>query len=393
MKQHYPLDPVTGIENPALAWANGNPSTGTNGSYPSFGLFLDPQKEILAAQRAGGLTDSADGSDTAQLSQSISRGTWLGVLSQPATVNDLTAALPGSITWPALIIGMEFSGVVSAPNAGPMTVTLTGFGTLPGKLNLVGTSGNALAAGDIVANVPFKFRFDGTQFRFNAAAKSERIGRLLNVQAFSTAGTYTYTPTPGTISIRVRVLGGGGAGGGAVATSGQNMSLGAPGGAGAYAIARILSGFAGIPFVVGAAGQPVSGGTGGNGGTSSVGSFVASPGGIGGGVAQPSPSGIGIGGQQSAAPTFGAGAIVEISAAGAPGGTSQGINASNGAFGAQGGASVYGGGGPSINSNVNGIGSNAAGSGGGGSATTNGYTSNVLGGPGSPGNVVFEEYA
>ncbi|SDA12856.1 hypothetical protein SAMN02799622_00832 [Methylobacterium sp. UNC378MF] len=181
MKQHYPLDPVTGIENPALAWANGNPSTGTDGSYPPFGLFLDPQKELLNLQRASGLSDSADGSDTAQASQAVSRGTWLGTIGQPATVNDLVTALPGSVIWPALLIGMEFSGAISAPNTGPMTVTMTGFGTLPGKVNLLGKAGGALQAGDVPANVPFKFRFDGTAFRMGAPVVSDQAATAMSV--------------------------------------------------------------------------------------------------------------------------------------------------------------------------------------------------------------------
>lgn len=173
MKQHYPLDPVTGIENPTLAWANGNPATGANGSYPPYGLFLDPQKEILNLQRSAGLPDSADGSDTAQTAQALARGVWLGTLGQAATVNDLTAALSGGVSFPALLIGMEFTGVINAANTGAMTVTLAGFGTAPGKLNLVGRGGGALANNDVLANVPFRFRFDGSQFRLTGGAASE----------------------------------------------------------------------------------------------------------------------------------------------------------------------------------------------------------------------------
>lgn len=183
MKQHYPLDPASGIENAALAWQNGNPATGTNGSFPPFGLFVDPQAEILAAQRAGGLIDSADGSDTAQLAQGISRGTWLGTIGQPGSANDLVTALPGSIIWPKLLIGMEFSGVINAANTGPLTVTMTGFGTLPGKLNLVGRSGAALAAGDIPANIPFKFRYDGTAYRLASGSGSDTVATLASSNA------------------------------------------------------------------------------------------------------------------------------------------------------------------------------------------------------------------
>lgn len=176
MRQHYPLDPVTGIENANLSWVNGNPATGANGSYPPFGLFVDPQAEILAAQRAGGLSDSADGSDTQQLAQAISRGAWLGTLGQPATVNDLVAALPSGVTWPQILIGMEFSGILAQPNTGAMTVILTGFGLPPGKLNLVNRNGLPLLSGDVPSGVPVRFRYVGGAYRMVGVTSSELIG-------------------------------------------------------------------------------------------------------------------------------------------------------------------------------------------------------------------------
>lgn len=191
MKQHYPLDPVTGIENPLLAWVNGNPSTGASGSFPPFGLFVDPQAEILATQRASGLTDSPDGTDTAQVAQAIARGTWLGTLGQPATVNDLTGGLLGGVSFPALVVGMEFSGVIASGNAGAMTVTLSGFKAPPGKLNLVSKGGLALVQGDAPANLPFKFWFDGTQFRMSAPTASDIAAGAAAVTRLRLTGNLT----------------------------------------------------------------------------------------------------------------------------------------------------------------------------------------------------------
>ncbi|MFB0491938.1 hypothetical protein ABIE45_004524 [Methylobacterium sp. OAE515] len=322
MKQHSPLDPATGIENAALPWTNGNPGTGTDGSFPPFGLFVDPQSEILNAQRAGGLADSADGSDTTQLGQSISRGTWLGTLAQPLTANDLTGALPGSIIWPALLAGMEFSGVISAPNTGPMTVTLTGFGLLPGKLNLTSRAAAPLVAGDVPANTPFKFRFDGTRFRISGSVASDTgstaatfLAANSGGVAYTTPGSFTFIVPDNIFKIFCRVWGGGAGGGG----SGASGAVAGGGGAGGYAEGSYqVSPRQQIPVIVGARGTAGLGSPspsgGGNGGTSSVGSLLSATGGSGGGgqagagvYPSSSPGGIGSGGQFNA--QSGAGAV------------------------------------------------------------------------------------
>ncbi|MBC2637161.1 hypothetical protein H7I78_25120, partial [Citrobacter braakii] len=58
-------------------------------------------------------------------------------------------------------------------------------------------------------------------------------GRLINIQTFTTSGTYT--PTPGTKSILVQVQGGGGAGGSATSGTGTSATVGSGGGGGGYA--------------------------------------------------------------------------------------------------------------------------------------------------------------
>lgn len=111
-------------------------------------------------------------------------------------------------------------------------------------------------------------------------------GRLLGVRTYATPGSFTYDPSPGTASVYVEVQGAGGAGGGAAATTtgATGCSAGGPGNAGALAIARLTSGFAGASIVVGAAGTVGAVAAPGNaGGTSSFGSVVAN-GGAGGDV-------------------------------------------------------------------------------------------------------------
>lgn len=105
-------------------------------------------------------------------------------------------------------------------------------------------------------------------------------GRLLNMQIFTSSGTYT--PSLGTGSVLVEVQGAGGAGSGVPATSGSQTAIGSGGGSGAYAMKRLFSGFAGVTVTVGAGGSSPVSGTGNNGGASSFGGLVSALGGAGG---------------------------------------------------------------------------------------------------------------
>ena len=130
-------------------------------------------------------------------------------------------------------------------------------------------------------------------------------GSLLNIRVFGTPGTFTYTPTPGTNKVITGVQGACAASGGAPATGAGVSSLGAPGGAGAYAESLITSGFSGATITVGAGGTGVSGATGNNGGPSSFGALVSCPGGIGGNTAGPSGSVFEAASNNTAAPSGG----------------------------------------------------------------------------------------
>jgi hypothetical protein len=142
---------------------------------------------------------------------------------------------------------------------------------------------------------------DGTNI--NSASAS---GRLLGApQIFATAGTFTYTHTPGTEFIIVEVQAPGGASGGAPATGAGAASLGAPGGAGAYAKSIYTSAFSGLSVVVGAPGTGVLGGAGNNGGSSTFGGLISCPGGRGGQTAGPAGSTFEAVSNNSPAPTGG----------------------------------------------------------------------------------------
>lgn len=109
-------------------------------------------------------------------------------------------------------------------------------------------------------------------------------GRLRNVVQFRVAGTFSYSKPPWLQLALIEVVGGGGAGGGSRTTGVNEGSVGAGGGSGGYAVRRLLASemAASETVTVGAAGVPVQGGPGGNGGTSSFGSHVSASPGFGG---------------------------------------------------------------------------------------------------------------
>lgn len=179
---------------------------------------------------------------------------------------------------------------------------------------------------------------DGTTATILANLKTAVKGRLLNIQVFTSNGTYV--PTPGTKSVLVEVVGGGGGGGGAIATSGTTYSNGTGGGAGGYARSYLTSGFSGVAVTVGVGGTGVTGAAGNNGGTTSFGSLLSATGGAGGNA-----------GAASTGTAFTAGALGgigsggnEVNAQGTDGDHAQGQSTGNFIAGA-GGASYFGAGG------------------------------------------------
>ncbi|WP_176080808.1 hypothetical protein [Paraburkholderia tropica] len=127
-------------------------------------------------------------------------------------------------------------------------------------------------------------------------------GRLLNVQTFTSSGTYT--PTTGTNSVIVEIIGGGGGSGGVAAPGTGNGAISKAAQSGAYAKVRFTNGFSGAAVTIGAAGTGGAAGAngGGAGGTTSFGSLISCPGGSG------SPAGTINSGYVFLASTFGAAA-------------------------------------------------------------------------------------
>lgn len=275
-------------------------------------------------------------------------------------------------------------GNLAVSAGGTGATTLTAHGVLVGEgtsaVAVVGpsaTAGQALISKGAAADPAF----------------GNPTGALINVQVFTSSGTYT--PTSGTSSVIVEVIGGGGGGGGTAATAAAQSAAAGGGGGGSFARALVTSAFSGVTVTVGAAGSAGAAGAnaGGSGGTTSFGSIVSCPGGSGGAAGNAS-SGAGIGGESSggAAPTI-SGAITILSSAGRASsfpamiltaGTLQSSGAgANAPFGS-GGAQMVG----------SGAGASASGNGsGGGGAAAAASQSAFAGAAGAAGKVIVYEYA
>ena len=255
---------------------------------------------------------------------------------------------------------------------------------------IVSSTHTALTSGSIVTNGDVWLQWNtsvggGSWVLVASTGASTVTGRLLNVQTFTVNGTYT--PTPGTKSIIVEVQGAGGAGGGAPATGAGVASLGAPGGAGAYAKSLLTSGFSGVTVTVGAGGIGITGVAGNNGGPSSFGALVSCPGGMGGSPGGPSNTVFDVASSNSAAPTGGN----IVSYIGASGTNPICININN-IVTANSGASLFGAGAKMGLPGIVGIDSVSPGSGGGGTSNTPSRAA-LRGGNGGPGIVIIWEYS
>lgn len=229
---------------------------------------------------------------------------------------------------------------------------------------------------------------DAVLANLKAALLFAGTGRLLNVQIFTSSGTYT--PTAGTKSVIVEVQAGGGGGGGVGGSSSTTVSAGTGGGGGGYGKSKLT--------VAAATGQVVTvggGGAGGNltptggtaGGASSFGSLITCSGGSGGN------------GQNQATPPF--------TSTGVTGGTSTGgnicnvrgeasahgvcVSASSVTSGSAGGSVLGSGGFSPANNGITPQAGQGYGGGGGSSYTNN--LSGFSGAAGAPGIVIVWEYA
>jgi hypothetical protein len=217
-------------------------------------------------------------------------------------------------------------------------------------------------------------------------------GRLLNVQVFTSSGTYT--PTNGTNAIIVEVQGAGGAGGGTPSTNASQFSSTTGGGAGGYARVRYTSGITTQTVTIGAGGVGSAGAMGGTGGTTSFGSLISSPGGVGGpvGVAGTSDTNVGGGAGGAVATISGGTDLFAQKGANAPTFQVIALTATSGNIAGVGANSFLSQGGTSPGTNSNGVAAYGFGSGGSGSAASSSQGT-FAGGPGGGAIITVYEYS
>jgi hypothetical protein len=265
---------------------------------------------------------------------------------------------------------------VASGGTGRNTLTahgvLLGEGTAAINQTAVGTTGLALI-GQTGADPVFGFP----------------TGALINVQVFTSTGTYT--PTAGTNSVIVEVQAPGGGSGGNVATgSGQN-SVNGPGGSGAYAKVRLTSGFSGVTATIGPVGAAGAAGSnaGGAGGTTSFGAIISCPGGGGGAagvIISAAPTAGALAGAGGATPTVSSGTVL-MSAKGQYGTPGLDLVLSTFIIWGFGGSSFLGIGSVFAGTTGSGYGWGAVGS------FNTQSTAASAGAPGGPGVVIVYEYA
>ncbi|CAD6548579.1 hypothetical protein LMG28727_04855 [Paraburkholderia kirstenboschensis] len=274
----------------------------------------------------------------------------------------------GASTAPgwANVAATALTGITPVANGGTGLATLAQYNVLAGN-----ATGNVAAIGPGTAGWVLTSN-GGSSFPSFQAIPTQ-TGRLLNVQVFSSGGTYT--PTAGTSKVIVEVQASGGGGGGVSATGAGQAALAQSGGAGAYAKVLITSGFSGATITMPAGGAAGTAGAnaGATASAASFGSIVSCPGGIGGnGSAAQTPPFL----QSGAAATSGctiAGASTILSVVGRAG-FGQAVVASTSAIPA-----------------VGGFAATAAGSGGNGAAIA-ASASAAAGSAGITGYVVVYEY-
>lgn len=381
--QSYPSPTFNNVTSQGTATLNNATVSGTFTATGKIGLAS------LAAQAANTVVSNvtaSSASPTAVALPSCSTGNSAlqytsGTGFSCGTSFSLTS---GTLAQFAATTSAQLAGVISDETGSGFLV----FGTNP-------TVSGATISGGSINNTPIGATTASTG-KFTTLQATSTLtgftGRLLNVQVFTSGGTYT--ATTGTSFVIVDAVGAGGGGGGISATA-AGQSAGAAGGSGgSFARIQVTSGFSGSTVTIGAAGAAgAAGGIGGTGGATSFGTFVSCPGGIGGssGGAIASPI-VGAFTASPAAPTV-AGATTLFASKGNPSamptivsvaGTSQiGGSGANGPFGA---------GAPGLTTSA--AGTAASGFGAGGSGAGAGASQSALGGgAGSGGLVIVYEYS
>ena len=246
---------------------------------------------------------------------------------------------------------------------------------------------NTPAPGDLWPNPAVagqgQYTWDGE--KWTALSGTTNPNGVIAIKVFTASGTYV--PSANMTTCVVECVGGGGGGGG-VTGAASSFRAGGAGGGGTYSEKTLTATAvgAGLTVTVGSAGAAgTATAFGGDGGTSSVGSFCTAPGG-GGGQHYNGTTGFGIGGNSGAIGTG------DFSCSG-----QDGQNGMSGALaygGTGGGAGGIGGGGGrgGLGSGTAVLGTAGRNPGGGGGGAAVGDTSSSVGSAGAPGVVIITEY-
>lgn len=294
----YQIDNSTAAPTQPASTTPGTPGWFTDGSAGGGQAATIVPAEWLNAVQAElcNLITAAGGtlskSSFTQLAQAIQSG-LLNTATDTGTANAYVCSFKPTIT--ALTDGLKLSFQAAHANTGASTLNVNGLGAEP----ILGGAHQALQGGEIIAGGKIQVVWSSALSSFvlleqtggaaqvapateseHAMQLGQATGRLLNVQVFTSSGTYT--PTAGTTRVKVKVMGAGGAGGGTPATTSSQVAIGGSGSAGGYAESLITSGFAGASITVGAGGVAATNAAGGNGGASSFGALVSCGGGGGG---------------------------------------------------------------------------------------------------------------
>lgn len=333
------------------------------------------------------------------------------VLTDTGTANAYAVANAAAFTAYPTVSGLVIDVSIAHTNTSAATLNVDGLGTKP----IYGLGLQALQGGELPANGVASLMYvvapsvnsgngawvilecTGGAQQIAPATQSQHamqlgqaVGRLLNIQTFSTSGTYT--PTPGTNKIIVRGIGGGGGGGGAGATTSSQAAVATGGGSGSFGEIFFTGTIAAQTVTIGTPGS--GGAAGANAGTAGGGTIFGTlatfPGGNGGaaGVAATPPF---LNTNVPAAPgaVTTTGTIINIQRGGVPGpGIALSILSAIGGSGATGPLGQGG------NGNAGGAGNAATGLGAGGGGAGGGATlAASAGGAGSVGGLIIFEYS
>lgn len=254
-----------------------------------------------------------------------------------------SANLPTSIPTGYVFV-ITLNDVATRQNFEVIYATSVSGSTLSGLLRgQEGTAALSWSTGDFAYSAPTAGQMQNVQ-----------TGHLLNIQKFSTPGTFTYTPTPGMNTVIAYVQAAGGGSDGLPATSSTQFALSVAGYSGALAVGKFTAAQIGSSqtVVVGAGGSPGAsgGGVATAGGNSSLGTLaVANGGAAGNGHYGPTNVSILIVGNVAPAPAATGGNLFNSPGlAGSPsmGGSNASASGSLAAVGGIGGASPLSAGGP-----------------------------------------------